>query len=227
MPATENYITQAAADARYQALGGLSAATPAAETPDHAGTAGVSTSASKADHVHPITAGAPANIGLTGVNAEGAGTGFARDTHVHAYNPPSVIARRAAAQSITNATWTLITFDTEDRDTDSMFTLGAADRLTIVTTGLYHVIFKAGFVANTAFDRVFQICKGVTVDVNVFARAAFKSGNVDGTATVSADIPLVAGDTLSGQVYQNSGGALNTEANAFGHPRLSARWVAP
>jgi hypothetical protein len=54
MPTTENYITQAAADARYQALGGLSSATPAQVDAADAGTAGVSASASRADHEHPV-----------------------------------------------------------------------------------------------------------------------------------------------------------------------------
>jgi hypothetical protein len=54
VPSTENYITQAAADARYQALGGLSSATPAQVDAADAGTAGVSSSASRADHEHPV-----------------------------------------------------------------------------------------------------------------------------------------------------------------------------
>lgn len=50
-PALVNYITQATGDARYQALGGLGASTPARDTAT--GTAGVSTSASREDHAHP------------------------------------------------------------------------------------------------------------------------------------------------------------------------------
>lgn len=141
-------------------------------------------------------------------------------------NPPSSIARRAANQSIANATWTLITFDTEDRDTDAMFTTASGNRITIVTAGLYHVQFRAGFIPNTVGDRLTQICKGVVADTNSFARSAFKPTGTDATDTISGDIPLIAGDTLSFQVYQNSGGALNTEASIYGQPRASARWVA-
>lgn len=55
MPTTENYITQAAGDARYQALGSLGSATPATVDAGDAGTAGVSTSAARADHEHPVS----------------------------------------------------------------------------------------------------------------------------------------------------------------------------
>lgn len=75
------YLTQAAADARYQALGGLGASTPTTITPDSAGTAGVSSSASRQDHDHPIAAAAPVATG--DANAEGTGNEFARATHVH------------------------------------------------------------------------------------------------------------------------------------------------
>lgn len=78
------YLTQAAADARYQALGGLSSSTPGTETPDHAGTAGVSSSASRADHVHPIAAAAPGTIAPDDTADEGVSTSFARADHRHA-----------------------------------------------------------------------------------------------------------------------------------------------
>jgi hypothetical protein len=49
------YLTQASADARYQALGAISSATPAKVYLDSTspGIAGVSTSASRDDHIHP------------------------------------------------------------------------------------------------------------------------------------------------------------------------------
>lgn len=79
--ATDNYLTQTSADARYQALGGLSSATPNTIEPDDAASAGVSTSASRADHEHGIVAAAASSIGTA--NSEGAATSFARSDHVH------------------------------------------------------------------------------------------------------------------------------------------------
>lgn len=77
------YLTQAAADARYQALGALGSGTPGTETPDHAGTAGVSTSAARADHIHPIAAAAAGSIEPDDAAAEGVSTSFARADHKH------------------------------------------------------------------------------------------------------------------------------------------------
>ena len=83
LPTASNsaYLTQAAADARYQALGGLSSSSPNTIEPDDAASAGVSTSASRSDHEHGIVAAAPVDTG--DANAEGAATSFARSNHVH------------------------------------------------------------------------------------------------------------------------------------------------
>jgi hypothetical protein len=55
VPSTENYITQSAGDARYQALGALGSSTPSTVDAGDVGTAGVSSSASRADHEHPVS----------------------------------------------------------------------------------------------------------------------------------------------------------------------------
>lgn len=55
--------------------------TPTSIDPDDAGSAGVATTLSRSDHQHAMTTGTPASVGTA--NAEGSGTGFARDTHVH------------------------------------------------------------------------------------------------------------------------------------------------
>jgi hypothetical protein len=75
------FLTQAAADARYQALGSLGSSTPTAETADNAGSAGVSTSAARQDHVHPITCDTA--VSVTTANGEGSSANFARADHTH------------------------------------------------------------------------------------------------------------------------------------------------
>ena len=82
--AAATYLTQDSADARYQALGGLGSGTPATIEPDDAGSAGVSTSASRADHEHPIAAAAAGTIEPDDAAAEGVATSFARSDHKHA-----------------------------------------------------------------------------------------------------------------------------------------------
>jgi hypothetical protein len=49
------FLTQAAADARYQAVGSLGSTTPTTVDAGDVGTAGVATSASRSDHEHPVS----------------------------------------------------------------------------------------------------------------------------------------------------------------------------
>lgn len=65
------------ADFNSSVYGGV----PTTIDPDDASAAGVATTVSRSDHQHQATTGTPASVGTA--NAEGAGTGFARDTHVH------------------------------------------------------------------------------------------------------------------------------------------------
>lgn len=74
------FLTQAAADARYQQLGALGAV-PTAVTPEDAGGEGVATAAARSDHEHSSNAAVPVSTG--DANSEGTGTDFARATHVH------------------------------------------------------------------------------------------------------------------------------------------------
>ncbi len=80
VPAGTVYLDQASADARYQALSSLGAATPVA-VDAAAGTAGVATSASRSDHDHQATTGTPVATG--DANADGTASSLARSDHVH------------------------------------------------------------------------------------------------------------------------------------------------
>lgn len=78
-----SFLTQASADARYQALDSFSG-TPSTIEPDDSADAGVSTSASRADHTHAIAAATPGTIQPDDSAAEGVATSFARSDHRHA-----------------------------------------------------------------------------------------------------------------------------------------------
>lgn len=228
MAATENYITQAAADARYQALGGLSATTPAAETPDEVGTAGVSTSASKADHVHPITAGTPAAIGLTGANSESAGTGFARDLHVHAYNPPACRVYDTGSQSIPNNADTVLAFNAERYDTNTMHDNATNNsRITIKTAGLYTVQFHVQIAGNTDYSTLYTYgqLNGTTI-------IGIGPGNQPGSgiATVLAcsfTYKFAVNDYFEILIRQNNGAGAARAITAGSNysPECSATWI--
>lgn len=142
---------------------------------------------------------------------------------------PRAQARRNSTQSITTGAWNLVTFNVEDVDTDTMFTTGTGDRFTCVTAGRYQVIFAATFATNVTGARGFAIAKGVIVGAGFHSASliATSGGTVGTIQTVTAEVVLAAADTVSCQVFQNSGGALNLAADSAGEPcRATIRRVA-
>lgn len=66
------------------------------------------------------------------------------------HGPPTVRVRRAAAQSIASGSWEEISFDTEDWDTDTMWSSTAATKLFARTAGKYQIAVRGTFAASTA-----------------------------------------------------------------------------
>lgn len=150
-------------------------------------------------------------------------------TWIPTSNFPRAAARRTSTQSITNGAWNLVTFNAEDVDTDTMFTTGTGDRFTCVTPGRYVIHFTGQFVANATGIRGWAIAKGVVAATNlewVDLRASFASIGCQGN--VSGEVVLAAAETVSCQVFQNSGGALNLDADGSSVPcAATIRWVGP
>lgn len=230
MPSTENYITQAAGDARYQQLGSLGSSNPSTIDPDDAASAGVSSSASRQDHQHPITTGTPANIGLTGVNSESSGTGFARDLHVHAYNPPACRVFHNANQSIAHNTEQTVVFNSERWDTDTMHSTSVnTERITFTTAGLYLVTFSGFWQA--AADYTFLYCSlrlnGTTSIAFGTSAAPHNTASIRHQALLSTVYKFAATDYVEVRVaHANSAVAART-LDVFGNasPEFSATWI--
>lgn len=228
MAHTENYITQAAGDARYQQLGALGSSNPSTIDPDDAGSAGVSSSAARQDHQHPITTGTPASIGLTGVNSESSGTGFARDLHVHAYNPPACRVFHSVTQSIPDAIDTSLVFDSESYDTDSMHSTSVnTGRITINTAGLYIISFAGGIAAAGDYSNVY-------CNIRLNGTTQIIPGSVIGTLTDSTNhgyciasgvYKLSVGDFITVDFHQDNtaNAARNLQASPLNH--FSATWI--
>lgn len=141
-------------------------------------------------------------------------------------NPPRFALRRAAAQSLTTATWTLISWDTEDRDTDNLWVVGSADRVTITTGGRYGFKLSCTFATNSTGLRQIAIATGVTVGVNLKALDvddATASGP-HGLST-SVELELAAAATVSFQAYQSSGGGLNIQDASATPVRVTGRYL--
>lgn len=153
-----------------------------------------------------------------------------RDNVAFLASPPRAAANRITTQSITNNAWNLVTFTVEDTDSDGMFSTGSGDRFTCVTPGRYFVTFTAGFATNTTGLRGYAISKGTTVATGFFAEQLLSVATSGGHwASISGEVVLAAGETVSCQVFQNSGGALDLTPGAVltSEPvRATIRWVA-
>jgi len=120
------------------------------------------------------------------------------------------IVSRAAVQSINNNSSTAITFDTETKDTDSFFALGAANKFTIPYDGYYLVTGWISFANNATGYRTANL-----QDSGSNLLGEIKANAVNGDVTslpICAQIFMLTSDTVKLFVYQNSGGALNVTA---------------
>lgn len=218
------YLTQASADARYQAVGSLGSGTPSTIEPDDAGTAGVSTSASRADHEHPAVASAPSDIGLAGTNTEGAATSFARSNHIHGHNPPACRVFHNANQSIAvSAVSQILAFNSERYDTSTMHDPAANTKITIPTAGLYLVTAGVEFASNATGYRQIELLVGGATFIGIDNRTA-----VNGDTTklnIATVYKFTAGQYIEVRALQNSGGALNVTNFGQSSPEFSATWV--
>jgi hypothetical protein len=230
VPAGTVYLDQAAADARYQALGSLSAATPSQIDAGDTASAGVATSASRSDHQHAMpSGGTPVAIGLTGVNSASATTEPARVQHVHAYNPPACRVYNSANISVNDNTVTLVTFNSERYDTDSMHSTSVdTSRITFTTAGLYLVAFNGQLPAANDYS-----VAGAYIRLNGTTYIAMNSGGraLTGSSDLSIGVTTVykfaAADFVEVLVHQDNTAntARNLQAVSNLSPELAATWI--
>jgi hypothetical protein len=128
----------------------------------------------------------------------------------------------SANQSINNATETLITYDSERWDTNSMHSNSTnTGRITIATTGKYLIGSSIAFASNASGVRN----SFIKVNGSTYI-AGWNVQAVNGDATfvnVNTVYELTAGDYLTTTVIQGSGGNLNVLAGANYSPEF---WAA-
>lgn len=119
---------------------------------------------------------------------------------------------KSANQNIPNNTWTSVTFDREDYDTDTIHdNVVSNTRLTCKTAGKYIIVAEIWFAHNAAGERQARfVLNGVTS----FFFLAFDPTQVAGLPFVAPlatiwDLPVT--DFVELQVYQNSGAGLNLD----------------
>lgn len=130
-------------------------------------------------------------------------------------------AYHSANQSVTSATFTILSLDSERYDTDTMHDLVTNNsRVTCKTAGKFHLDGKLVWAANGTGERALQLyLNGATV---LDADVQFPNGGDICVMHVSADYALAVNDYVELRAYQGSGGALNSVATANYGPSLSA-----
>ena len=124
----------------------------------------------------------------------------------------AAIAGRDAWQSIPDATYTTISFDTEVYDYGNMIDIaGYPTRITIPADGIYYVSLALLWQVNATGRRdTYILVNGSTAPLY---KSDVPSATQSTTQLHSGGIKLSQWDYLELKVYQNSGGALNCKGN--------------
>lgn len=116
--------------------------------------------------------------------------------------------KRTTAQSIPNASDTLFQPDTKDFDTHNAVTTGASWKFTAPVAGTYLVSYSIGFASNTTGLRYAFVRKNGT-GFGAAASAVPVTG-ADTFVSSSCLVKMVPGDYIDLDIYQSSGGSLNS-----------------
>ena len=133
---------------------------------------------------------------------------------------------KSAAQSTANNTYTVVTWNTENFDTNTFHDNATNNsRLTVPSgkAGYYLVTGTMAFAGNaTGYRRAFYTLNGVlAADVNT----QWAANTQVETASFAYVVNLAVADYIEMQVYQSSGGSLNTDSGenvSFGMTYLGA-----
>jgi hypothetical protein len=141
---------------------------------------------------------------------------------------PSARARKTVSQSISNATYTAVTYaESEDYDTDGIHDLSTnPSRFTAKTPGIYSVIGNVSWASNSTGRRQLVIYKNGS-GVGISEQRSATNGAWDGQF-ITGEVQLAAGDYVEIWAWQDSGGALNiTDATASVSLVASGKTVTP
>jgi hypothetical protein len=127
-------------------------------------------------------------------------------------NTPAWFVTKSSTQSVADSTFTDVTFDTEEIDSDNAF---STPNFTCPSgkAGRYFVFGQIRF--ETATDFSYSLCRIVHNSTNIVA--GWDRNDDYTTVNCEGMITLAETDTLKLQARQQSGGSLNLGANDQGH----------
>jgi hypothetical protein len=122
---------------------------------------------------------------------------------------------RSTTQSMANDTWTIISFDTEEFDTDNYYSSGAPTKFTIPSgKGGKYLITAVGYFnnASTSGSRLVKFTKNGN-EYGPGYGTWMPAATTRTHALLNTVVALVATDYIEFNMYQNSGGSLNTDTD--------------
>jgi hypothetical protein len=137
---------------------------------------------------------------------------------------PSARVYRTTNLSLTHDTQTVITFDAERWDNDSMHSTGSnTERLVATTSGVYNIYANVRFAANsTGIRQIALVESGSTL--TIARESILNAGSSVIDLTIQTEWKFTAGQYVRLFGYQNSGGALNLEALATSSLEFGMTW---
>ena len=128
------------------------------------------------------------------------------------YLNSGAFAYRTTNQSINDSTFTAMSFDAEDFDTDGLHeAVTNPSRITIALTGKYFVSTTTYWAVSAVGSRFLVVRKNaVATDLLTAGMAGAVAGFPQNTNGI---LSLASGDYIEALVWQNSGGALNVTAS--------------
>lgn len=126
-------------------------------------------------------------------------------------------------QSCANSTFTTLTWTSAEIETVEMWSSGT--NIVIPVDGIYRVSATAGFTDAGGGRIALRLRRNGS---NQPGGALMPSGGVQESApSASTLISFTAGDVLTVQVFQDSGGARTTSMNDYARPVCAIEWIGP
>ena len=155
-----------------------------------------------------------------------ASTAITAAGHNAVTDPPRCRVYNSANISLTSATPTALTFDTETMDDGGMHSTSVnTSRITVPSDGAgwYSIGGCVRFAANSTGYREIKIVLNGTTDIHI-ARVPNSGATDDVRVTIHTEYPLAVGDYVELYATQNSGGALNALGGFVYSPMMYAKW---
>jgi len=130
-------------------------------------------------------------------------------------NTPSFSAKLSSDQSIGNASYTKLSFATEQWDSDSKYDASTNYRFTPTIAGKYHIDLTIMYLNlnNTNHRIQLAIYKNGSFYAMVGDLAAMTDSSGDPSLHIGIDLELDADDYVEAYTYQNTGGSVSVESD--------------